>query len=120
VFFGTLVDVNRRSGYAPVESAKRLLRPCHYGVFGGDGGGGVRDGWDANIQLLRRMAGQPLQRSPRRARLASNAICPYQNPTGFVFAERGGLVRDYTELTRPTICLGPRIKNLLQKLGNYD
>ena len=35
VFFGTVMDVNRRVSYFPLETQSEYCAPCHYGVFGG-------------------------------------------------------------------------------------
>jgi hypothetical protein len=62
LFFGTFDDIPRRDTKLPLLEESAYCAPCHIGVFGGVvGSGQVRMASD--LQLLRRMAGESLQRS---------------------------------------------------------
>ena len=97
VFFGTLVDVNRRVSYLPLESKSEFCAPCHYGVFGGIVGvGNVTSG-----TLIYNSYGEWLASpysDPKTGQTCQQCHMPVSSAKYFVFPERGGLVRDYAQL----------------------
>lgn len=94
LFFGTLVDVNRRVSYSPLETQSEFCAPCHYGVFGGVmGSGGVTGG-----TVIYNSYGEWLQSpysDPKTGKTCQDCHMPVENTTISVFPERGGIPRDY-------------------------
>jgi hypothetical protein len=97
VFFGTLVDVNRRVSYSPVESESEFCAPCHYGVFGGVVGVGSVTGGTLIYNSYGEWLASPYS-DPKTGKTCQQCHMPVSSANWFVFAERGGLTRDYATL----------------------
>jgi hypothetical protein len=112
VFFGTLVDVNRRVSYLPLQSESEFCAPCHYGVFGGVVGVGSVTGGT----LIYNSYGEWLASTysdPDTGLTCQDCHMLVSSENWFVFPERGGLARDYTPLHNHTMP-GAADENLLQ------
>ncbi len=112
IFFGTLVDVPRRVSYSPLESKSEFCAPCHYGVAGGVvGNGDVKDG-----TLIYNSYGEWLN-SPysdaKTGKTCQQCHMLVSDAKYYVFADKGGLTRDYAELHNHTMP-GATDENLLQ------
>lgn len=97
VFFGTLIDVDRRDTYLPLLSKSEYCAGCHYGVFGGVVGAGTV----ANGTLIYNSYGEWLDSpysDPEKGVTCQDCHMPVSDAKWFVYPERGGLVRDYAEL----------------------
>jgi hypothetical protein len=102
LFFGTLVDVARRDTYLPLLSRSEYCAPCHYGVFGGVvGSGTVTDG-----TVIYNSFGEWLESpysDPETGKTCQQCHMLKSEADWFVYAERGGLSRDYVELHNHTM-----------------
>jgi hypothetical protein len=102
LFFGTLVDVPRRDTYLPLLTESEYCAPCHYGVFGGVvGPGTVTDG-----TVIYNSYGEWLESpysNPKTGKTCQQCHMPKSDANWFVYAERGGLTRDYAELHNHTM-----------------
>ena len=97
VFFGTLVDINRRVSYSPLETRSEFCAPCHYGVFGGV------VGWDeiTGGTLIYNSYGEWLNSpysDPKTGKTCQECHMPVKNVNWFVFPDQGGITRDYVPL----------------------
>ena len=102
VFFGTVMDVNRRVSYLPLQSESAFCAPCHYGVFGGV----VGDGTVANGTVIYNSYGEWLESpysDPETGKTCQDCHMPEVDENWFVYAERGGLERDYVALHNHTM-----------------
>ncbi|MGA9349422.1 MAG: carboxypeptidase regulatory-like domain-containing protein [Anaerolineae bacterium] len=97
VFFGTLVDVNRRVSYSPLESKSEFCAPCHYGVFGGVVGVGTVAGGTLIYNSYGEWLDSPYS-DPETGMTCQQCHMPESSAKYFVFPERGGLTRDYATL----------------------
>jgi hypothetical protein len=97
VFFGTLVDVNRRVSYSPLEAKSEFCAPCHYGVFGGVVGVGNVTGGTLIYNSYGEWLASPYS-DPKTGQTCQQCHMPVSPAKYFVFPERGGLTRDYAEL----------------------
>lgn len=97
VFFGTFGDVSRRVSYNPLLSESEYCAPCHYGVFGGIvGSGDVKDG-----VVIYNSYGEWLDSpysDPETGQTCQDCHMPVIDSKVSVFAEKGGIERDYVEL----------------------
>jgi hypothetical protein len=112
VFFGTLVDVNRRVSYSPLESESEFCAPCHYGVFGGVVGVGEVTGGTLIYNSYGEWLASPYS-DPKTGKTCQQCHMPVSSANWFVFPERGGLTRDYATLHDHTMP-GVTDENLLQ------
>jgi hypothetical protein len=95
VFFGTLVDVNRRVTYSPLEAKSEFCAPCHYGVFGGVVGTGTVSGGTLIYNSYGEWLDSPYS-DPKTGKTCQECHMPVLDDTNFfVFPERGGITRDY-------------------------
>ena len=97
VFFGTLVDVNRRVSYSPLESQSEFCAPCHYGVFGGVVGVGTVTSGTLIYNSYGEWLASPYS-DPKTGKTCQQCHMPVSSANYFVFPERGGLTRDYATL----------------------
>lgn len=97
VFFGTLVDINRRVSYAPVESQSEFCGPCHYGVFGGVVGVGKVTGGTIIYNSYGEWLESPYS-DPESGKTCQQCHMQVVDEKYFVFPEMGGLEREYAEL----------------------
>lgn len=96
VFFGTLVDVNRRVSYLPLESRSEFCAPCHYGVFGGVVGVGSVSGGTTIYNSYGEWLDSPYS-DPQTGKTCQNCHMPVLDVNYFVFPDQGGITRDYAE-----------------------
>lgn len=112
VFFGTLVDVTRQDSYLPLLSKSEFCAGCHYGVFGGVVGmEQVKDG-----TLVYNSYGEWLASpysNPETGMTCQACHMPESEAKWFVLPEKGGLTRDYEQLSNHTMP-GAADENLLQ------
>jgi hypothetical protein len=95
VFFGTLVDVNRRVTYSPLEAKSEFCAPCHYGVFGGIVGPGTVSGGTLIYNSYGEWLDSPYS-DPQTGKTCQECHMPVLDDTNFfVFPEHGGITRDY-------------------------
>jgi hypothetical protein len=97
VFFGTLVDVNRRVSYLPLESKSEFCAPCHYGVFGGVVGVGTVTSGTLIYNSYGEWLASPYS-DPPTGKTCQQCHMPVSSAKYYVFPERGGLTRDYATL----------------------
>ena len=97
VFFGTVLDVNRRVSYLPLQSESEFCAPCHYGVFGGVVGVGSVAGGTVIYNSYGEWLDSPYS-DPETGLTCQDCHMPVSSENWFVFPERGGLERDYVEL----------------------
>ena len=102
IFFGTLVDVNRRISYLPLETKSEFCAPCHYGVFGGVVGVGKVTGGVDIYNSYGEWLNSPYS-DPQTGRTCQDCHMPVAQTNWFVFPERGGLIRDYAVLHNHTM-----------------
>jgi hypothetical protein len=112
VFFGTILDVNRRVAVSPLETQSEFCAPCHYGQFGGVVGmGEVKDG-----TLIYNSYGEWLESSysdPKTGKTCQECHMPVSTADWFVFKEKGGISRDYAKLHNHTMT-GVTDENLMK------
>jgi hypothetical protein len=112
VFFGTLVDVARQDSYLPLLSQSEFCAGCHFGEFGGVVGmGEVKDG-----TIIYNSYGEWLNSpysDPETGKTCQDCHMPISSANWFVRPERGGLIRDHTELHDHTM-LGAANEEFLQ------
>jgi len=94
VFFGTLVDVNRRVSYLPLESKSEFCAPCHYGVFGGVVGVGQVSGGTVVYNSYGEWLDSPYS-DPKTGKTCQDCHMPVKDVNYTVFPEQGGIQRDY-------------------------
>jgi hypothetical protein len=112
VFFGTLVDVTRNDSYLPFLSESAFCSSCHFGVFGGVVGmERVADGTTI-YNSYGEWLNSPYS-DPESGATCQDCHMPQSDSDWFVFAERGGLSRDYVTLHNHTM-LGASDETLLQ------
>ena len=98
VFFGTLVDVNRRVSYSPLQSESAYCAPCHFGVFGGVVGHNTVTGGIAIYNSYGEWLDSPYS-DPETGKTCQECHMPVlQNVDYFVFPDKGGLQREYAKL----------------------
>jgi hypothetical protein len=97
LFFGTLVDVNRRDTYLPLESQSEFCAPCHYGVFGGVVGVGEVSGGAVIYNSYGEWLNSPYS-NPKTGQTCQDCHMPIKAVNYFVFPDMGGLTRDYQPL----------------------
>jgi hypothetical protein len=97
VFFGTVMDVNRRVSYSPGMSESEFCAPCHYGVFGGVVGHGTVTGGTVIYNSFGEWLDSPYS-DPDTGQTCQDCHMPVSDAKYYVFPEKGGLVRDYHEL----------------------
>jgi hypothetical protein len=102
VFFGTVLDVNRRVSYLPLESESAFCAPCHYGVFGGVVGAGTVTGGTVIYNSYGEWLDSPYS-DPETGLTCQDCHMPVSSANWFVFPEQGGLVRDYVPLHNHTM-----------------
>ncbi|MEO8395558.1 MAG: hypothetical protein ABI700_21365 [Chloroflexota bacterium] len=112
VFFGTLVDVARPDSYLPLLSESQFCSSCHFGVQGGVVGmGEVKDG-----TVVYNSYGEWLSSpysDPATGKTCQDCHMPQSASKFMVYANQGGLVRDYTEMYDHTMP-GASDENLLK------
>jgi hypothetical protein len=97
VFFGTVLDVNRRVSYAPVMSESEFCAPCHFGVFGGVVGHGTVSGGTIIYNSYGEWLDSPYS-DPVSGQTCQDCHMPVVDEKWYVFPEQGGLIRDYVDL----------------------
>lgn len=102
IFFGTLVDVPRRDTYLPLLSESKYCAACHYGVFGGVVGVGTVTGGTLIYNSYGEWLDSPYS-SPKTGKTCQDCHMPTSTANWFVFADQGGLQRDYTNLHNHTM-----------------
>jgi hypothetical protein len=113
VFFGTLVDINRRVTYSPLEAKSEFCAPCHYGVFGGIVGTGSVSGGTLIYNSYGEWLDSPYS-DPQTGKTCQDCHMPVLDDTNFfVFPERGGITRDYVPFHNHRMP-GATDENLLQ------
>jgi len=96
IFFGTLIDVNRRVSYLPLQSRSEFCAPCHYGVFGGVVGSGTVAGGVTVYNSYGEWLESPYSDSDT-GKTCQDCHMPVLDVNYFVFPDQGGLTRDYAE-----------------------
>lgn len=94
IFFGTLVDVNRRVSYSPIESKSEYCAPCHYGVFGGVVGVGHVTGGTVIYNSYGEWLDSPYS-NPQTGKTCQDCHMPVKSVNYYVFPSKGGITRDY-------------------------
>jgi hypothetical protein len=94
IFFGTLVDINRRVSYSPLEAKSEFCAPCHYGVFGGVVGNGTVGGGTLIYNSYGEWLDSPYS-DPQTGKTCQDCHMPVLDTNFTVFPERGGIPRDY-------------------------
>ena len=112
VFFGTVLDVNRRVSYLPLQSESAFCAPCHYGVFGGVVGVGSVTGGTVIYNSYGEWLDSPYS-DPETGLTCQDCHMPVSSENWFVFPEQGGLIRDYVPLHNHTMP-GAADEDLLQ------
>lgn len=112
IFFGTLIDVNRRDTYLPLQAESAFCAPCHYGVFGGVVGVGTVTGGTVIYNSYGEWLESPYSDPDTGLTCQQCHMLPVDE-NWFVFPEEGGLERDYVELHNHTMP-GAADENLLQ------
>lgn len=102
VFLGTLVDVNRRDSYLPLESESKFCAGCHFGQFGGVVGMNAVKGGTVIYNSYGEWLTSPYS-DPKTGKTCQQCHMPVSDSKWFVFPEQGGLVRDYAELHNHTM-----------------
>ncbi len=103
VFFGTLVDVNRKDdSYLPLLSESRFCASCHHGVMGGVVGNMTVTGGVLVYSSYSEWLDSPYS-DPETGQTCQDCHMPVSDANRFVTAERGGLERDYVELHNHTM-----------------
>jgi hypothetical protein len=97
IFFGTVMDVNRRVSYSPQMSESEFCAPCHYGVFGGVVGHGTVTGGTVIYNSFGEWLDSPYS-DPDTGQTCQDCHMPVSDANYYVFPEKGGLERDYHEL----------------------
>lgn len=97
IFYGTLVDVNRRVSYSPLESQSEFCAPCHYGVFGGVMGVGNVTGGTVIYNSYGEWLNSPYS-NPKTGQTCQQCHMPVSPAKYFVFPSQGGHTRDYQAL----------------------
>lgn len=97
IFFGTVLDVNRRASYLPMMSESEFCAPCHFGVFGGVVGHGTVTGGTIIYNSYGEWLDSPYS-DPETGQTCQDCHMPVVEEQWFVFPEKGGLERDYIEL----------------------
>jgi hypothetical protein len=96
------VDVPRRDTYLPLLAKSEYCAACHYGVFGGVVGAGTV----AKGTLIYNSYGEWLDSpysNPKTGKTCQECHMPKSDANWFVYAERGGLTRDYATLHNHTM-----------------
>lgn len=118
VFFGTLLDVTRNDAYLPYLSESEFCSSCHFGVFGGVVGmERVTDGTTIYNSYGEWLA-SPYS-NPESEVTCQDCHMPPSGSNWFVFAERGGLERDYVTLHDHTM-LGVSDEAFMQNAVTLD
>ncbi len=94
VFFGTLIDVNRRVSYLPLMSKSEFCAPCHYGVFGGIVGVGSVSGGTLIYNSYGEWLESPYS-DPDNGKTCQDCHMPVLDADYTVFPDKGGIKRDY-------------------------
>jgi hypothetical protein len=98
VFFGTLVDVNRRVSYLPLQSESAYCAPCHYGVFGGVVGHNTVAGGVIIYNSYGEWLESPYS-DPETGKTCQDCHMPVlEDVDYFVFPDQGGIKRKYATL----------------------
>ncbi len=96
VFFGTVIDMNRRVSYLPLEAKSEFCAPCHYGVFGGVVGSGEVTGGTLIYNSYGEWLNSPYS-DPKTGKTCQECHMPADPSVNYtVFPEKGGITRDYT------------------------
>ncbi len=112
VFFGTLIDVNRKDTYLPLQTRSEFCAGCHFGVFGGVVGNGDVKGGTVIYNSYGEWLNSPYS-DPKTGATCQQCHMAPSSAKWFVFPERGGLTRDYVTLHDHTM-LGATNEHLLQ------
>jgi hypothetical protein len=103
VFFGTLVDVNRRVSYSPLQSESAYCAPCHYGVFGGVVGHNSVSGGVTIYNSYGEWLESPYS-DPQSGKTCQECHMPVlEDVDYFVYANQGGIQREYADLHHHTM-----------------
>jgi hypothetical protein len=97
VFFGTVLDVNRRVSYSPMQAQSEYCAPCHYGVFGGVVGHGRVSGGVLIYNSYGEWLESPYS-DPDTGKTCQECHMPVSDANFFVFPAKGGIQRDYEDL----------------------
>lgn len=97
IFYGTVLDVNRRVSYLPLQSESEFCAPCHYGVFGGVVGAGTVTGGTVVYNSYGEWLDSPYS-DPAAGQTCQDCHMPEVAENWFVSPEKGGLERDYVAL----------------------
>ncbi len=96
LFFGTMIDINRRVSYSPLMSQGEYCAPCHYGVFGGVVGSGTVTGGTLIYNSYGEWLASPYS-NPKAGRTCQDCHMKVLDTQISVFPEAGGIPRDYTK-----------------------
>jgi hypothetical protein len=96
VFFGTLVDVNRRVSYSPLQAESAYCAPCHFGVFGGVVGHNSVSGGVVIYNSYGEWLESPYS-DPETGKTCQECHMKPVEENFFVFPKQGGIKRDYFE-----------------------
>lgn len=103
IFFGTLVDVNRKDdSYLPLLSESRFCAACHHGVLGGVVGNMTVTGGVLIYSSYSEWLDSPYS-DPETGQTCQDCHMPVSEHNWFVSEERGGIKRDYVELHNHTM-----------------
>jgi hypothetical protein len=95
VFFGPMLDINRRVSYSALETQSEYCSACHYGVFGGVVGIGEVTGGTLIYNSYGEWLDSPYS-DPKTGKTCQDCHMPVKADATFtVFPEKGGLERDY-------------------------
>ena len=95
LFFGTIIDINRKVSYLPLETQSQFCAPCHYGVFGGVVGAGEVTGGTVIYNSYGEWLNSPYS-DPKTGKTCQDCHMPVEPGTNYtVFPEKGGITRDY-------------------------
>ncbi|MBI1256984.1 MAG: hypothetical protein GC204_05895 [Chloroflexi bacterium] len=102
VLFGTLIDVSRPDSYLPLLSSSQFCSSCHFGVSGGVVGmGDVKDG-----TVIYNSYGEWLSSpysDPTTGKSCQDCHMPASDAKFIVFANQGGLTRNYATFHNHTM-----------------
>ncbi len=102
IFFGTVLDVNRRVTYAPIETKSEFCAPCHYGVFGGVVGMNQVTGGTTIYNSYGEWLNSPWS-DPKTGKTCQGCHMLPSDADWFVRPDKGGISRDYVTLHNHTM-----------------
>lgn len=103
VFYGTIVDVNRRVSYLPLETQSQFCAACHYGVFGGVVGDGEVTGGTVIYNSYGEWLNSPYS-NPKTGKTCQDCHMPVEPGVhAIVYPEKGGITRGYITINNHTM-----------------